>query len=101
MSSVPKDIVRKSQLHATGSCPTDIAEFGERHKIPRFSEATYESGFMDGYRRGALEERMRCASIARSTPNLRQVSPDHVRANTPADVADIIMQPDNEDEDHE
>ena len=30
--------------------PPDIREFGERHKIPQFSRATYINGFIDGWR---------------------------------------------------
>lgn len=30
--------------------PADIREFGERHKIPEFGNATYRNGYVDGYR---------------------------------------------------
>ena len=29
--------------------PPDIQEFGERHKIPEFANATYRNGYVDGY----------------------------------------------------
>lgn len=29
--------------------PADIQEFGDRHSIPQFANATYRNGFMDGY----------------------------------------------------
>lgn len=30
--------------------PPDIADFGARHKIEEFGNATYRNGYMDGYR---------------------------------------------------
>lgn len=34
--------------------PPDIQEFGIRHKIPEFSNATYRNGFMAGLREAAF-----------------------------------------------
>lgn len=36
--------------YETISVPSDIQEFGERHGIPTFSDATYRNGFVDGFR---------------------------------------------------
>ncbi len=41
--------------------PADIQEFGDRHKIPEFANATYRNGYMDGFRadRGDVREEIR------------------------------------------
>lgn len=30
--------------------PPDIQEYGQRHKIPEFANATYRAGYIDGFR---------------------------------------------------
>jgi len=37
--------------------PSDVEDFGVRHKIPRFAEATYVAGYIDGWRDCQKKER--------------------------------------------
>lgn len=43
---VPSDINAQAQA----SLPSDVRDFGQRHGIPVFGEATYVAGFVEGYR---------------------------------------------------
>lgn len=35
---------------ARTQCPTDLIEWGERHRIPEFAQATWQAGFAAGWR---------------------------------------------------
>ena len=46
---------RAARLLAERECPADLVEFGKRHGIPNFAEATWQAGFAAGMRVAMLE----------------------------------------------
>lgn len=41
------------QVLAGAECPDDVMEFGKRHRLPTFAEATWKAGYIAGFRAAA------------------------------------------------
>lgn len=74
--------------------PEDIMQAAREIALEWHDEESLSfSPMRDDFARAILGERQRCAALARSMPTLRQISPKHIAATTPSDVADAILAP--------
>jgi len=87
MSEIPRDIIETGRKLA-GEV-NDWLKHG--NSVGHLSEHAV-AGLADSFSRALHEERKRCAMIAQEMPKMIAMSPAHVRAVTPADIALAIRQ---------